>query len=126
MKNLSETQIRSAKSDIIPPDELKYMVIEAKNYSDLAFHQLLQGKCLQLDSWIGQVLESREKNDFWMVIFKIDRKGIYVVFDEIHLKEFDLNCFCKYNKFIAVELTQFLEKNIESIKNLSSKGVNVE
>ena len=43
-ETLSESQTRGFKGDIIPPDTFPLLVIEAKNYGELQWHNLALGK----------------------------------------------------------------------------------
>jgi hypothetical protein len=54
--NLSENQIKSFKGDIVPPDSWVNFNAEAKNYNDFPFHQVVTGKCKQLETWLDQLL----------------------------------------------------------------------
>ena len=52
---LSENQTRGFKGDIIPPDSFPLLVIEAKNYGELQWHNLALGKEVKLlDRFIEQ------------------------------------------------------------------------
>jgi hypothetical protein len=76
---LSETQNRLTRGDIIAPDFMPKLVIEAKSYADFRFHQLLEpGPMPQLDAWIEQSLDTVDDGDLWMVCFKITRIGWFV------------------------------------------------
>jgi len=75
---LAEQQIRSAKGDITPPESFKLLNAECKSYSDFSYHQLLSGKCNQLDQWIEQLLEASDPDDCNVLFFKITRKSEWV------------------------------------------------
>tara|TARA_B100001123_G_C14986801_1_gene897919 strand:+ start:241 stop:738 length:498 start_codon:yes stop_codon:yes gene_type:complete len=75
--SLSKSQQLIYEGDILVPDELYHMKIECKSYKDFAFHQLFSENKL-LDSWIEQA-HSKEKH--WFLIFKINRKGTFVLVD---------------------------------------------
>lgn len=75
---LHEGQIRAMKGDIVPPSEWKHFNCEAKNYADLAFHQLIQGECKQLEAWLAQLLDAADTGDLNILIIKITRKGKYI------------------------------------------------
>jgi hypothetical protein len=78
-QTLSQTQDRSFRGDIIPPDSLPRLVIEAKSFQEFAFHQLLQpGPCALLDSWIDQAKTASDPDDQWFVAFKITRKSWFI------------------------------------------------
>lgn len=80
---LSETQLVSSMADIIPPSEMKNMVVECKFYKDFPFYMFLQNKSIPLiDSWIEQQLDVVDLNNFWFITFKINRVGSYIVIPE--------------------------------------------
>lgn len=117
--SMSNNQIHLAKGDIIPPDELPKMVIEAKSYKDFPFHQLLtNGDCKQLNVWIEQTLDCVDDNDVWFVIFKINNKSSYIVFENKYFNNFKLQNYVKYKNFIVTEFIPFLNENSDSIKTL--------
>lgn len=74
---LSEGQIRHSKGDIVPPEEWTWFNAEAKFYSDLSFHQLLD-TCSQLESWLAQLLTAGDSGDCSILFMKFNRKGQYV------------------------------------------------
>lgn len=122
-KTLSENQKRNAKSDIVPPDNMKYLVIEAKSYSELGFHQIIQGECLQLDGWINQVFETIDDDDLWFVIFKIVRKGKYIVYDNKLSEKFAVESYAKYKSYIVTDMETFFDKNRDIVKSLAENGI---
>ena len=79
------------KSDIIPPDNMRKLNVEAKSYKEINFHQILNGCCTQLDQWINQTQDSADTGDISFTIFKITRRGSWVVFKEDLLNQFKLN-----------------------------------
>lgn len=87
---MSDVQQRAAKGDIIPPDDLPKLNLEAKNYADIAFHQIIDGACKQLDTWIDQTEEPADADDFSVTIFKITRKGSWAAFKAENLGKFDM------------------------------------
>lgn len=122
-KNMSESQILSAKGDIIPPDHLTKMNIEAKNYADIAFNQILDGKCLQLNKWIDQTEIVEGEEDISFTIFKITRKGSWIVFSSELIEKFNLKSYMYYEKdedssYIIANFEEFILNNIEVIKEI--------
>lgn len=111
--SMSDTQVRNAKGDIIPPDHLPKLVIEAKNYKDFAFHQLLSPECKQLDTWIKQTLDTVDVGDVWFTIFKITRRGSYVAFDKkmVEQHNFKLPNHCIYKTYVVCDMKDFFEIN---------------
>lgn len=118
---LSNTQIMLSKGDIIPPDNLSKMVIEAKSYKEFPFHQLItKGDCKQLDEWITQTLDCVEIDNIWFVIFKINNKSSYIVFKKEYNNIFKLENYCIYKDFIVTEFKPFVEQNVQEIIKLCS------
>jgi hypothetical protein len=55
--------------------------VECKHYGDEPkFHQVLEGKSKKMDEWLQQCRQEWETTtkDFYLLIFKINRKGEYV------------------------------------------------
>jgi Holliday junction resolvase len=71
---LSNNQQQLMQGDIIPPEKYNKLIIEAKNYKDIALHKILSGKdCQQLNNWIDQTyFNITDKYAF--LIFKITCK----------------------------------------------------
>lgn len=95
---MSVTQVRAGKGDIIPPDHLPKLNIEAKNYADISFSQIINGNCKQLDNWIEQTEQPADDSDISFTIFKITRKGSWVVFKESLQDNFLLSSHVLYIK----------------------------
>jgi len=112
-KTLSESQILLTEGDIIVPDELRNMKIECKSYKALSFHQLFS-KCKQLDVWIDQAKATDGK--VWFLIFKINRCGSYVCYENTH--SFETNNVCLYENYIVTSYDDFFERNKQSILSL--------
>lgn len=126
---LSDGQQRAAKGDLIPPDDLNKLNIEAKNYADIAFHQIIDGGCKQLDAWIDQTEDPADPGDFSLTIFKITRKGSWVAFKSENLdkldmtglsyvtyrKSFDTEAACDY---IIVSHEKFFVQNKAAVRKL--------
>ena len=78
---LHEGQIRSFKGDIIPGQSFPKFNCECKSYGDFPFHQLFQGECKQLNTWIDQLLDVADVGDFNILFMKFNRKGKFIVID---------------------------------------------
>lgn len=131
---MSEGQQRAAKGDIIPPDDLPKLNLEAKNYADIAFHQILNGNCKQLDSWIDQTEEPADPDDVSFTIFKITRKGSWVAFRIDLLPYFNMSdlSFVTYCKgvgsdncvtYVIVDHEKFFTQNVSAVRKLGSEGM---
>lgn len=122
-------QQRAAKGDIIPPDDLPKLNLEAKNYKDIAFHQILNGECKQLDTWIEQTEEPADGDDVSFTIFKITRKGSWVAFKQelFGFFNFDDLSFVTYRKagagtYIIVDHESFFKTNTAQVRQLGATG----
>jgi Holliday junction resolvase len=119
-KTLSGTQIMNSKGDIVPPDHLKHLVIEAKFYKEFIFHQLLTDECKQLDTWIKQTLDAVDSGDVWFTIFKINRKGSYVCFESKLVKQHNLilGSHSVYRDYIVCDFETFFTVNKSTILSI--------
>lgn len=128
---MSDVQQRAAKGDIIPPDDLPKLNIEAKNYAEITFHHILDGVCKQLNTWIDQTEEPADDDDISFTIFKITRKGSWVAFKASLLTHFDLTglSFVTYRKdfvtgsgvdYIIVSHEPFFEQNKGAVRKLGA------
>lgn len=131
---LSDNQIRGVKSDIIPPDNMSKLNIEAKNYADIPFHQFINGDCAQLNTWIEQTEQSADNNDISFTIFKITRKGSWVAFRKDMCDDFLLDSYVYYVRkvsseykipYIITDYESFFINNSEKIKYLGEHGINI-
>jgi Holliday junction resolvase len=114
LANMSNTQGRAFKGDIIPPDHLPNLYVEVKSYKEFRFHQLLQPEgCIQLNSWIQQCLEGTEPTDNWMICFKISQKGWFVALPYNSGYKLDNHVqYTSYNGSIVItEMTSWLKTN---------------
>lgn len=75
---LHEGQIRAMKGDIIPPFDWKHFNCECKNYGEFPFHQLIQGECKQIETWLSQLFDVADDGDLNILIIKITRKGKFI------------------------------------------------
>lgn len=123
-KTLSGNQISAMKGDIIPPDEYPLLNIEAKNYKDIAFHQIINGCCSLLNGWIDQTEEPAEEDDISFTIFKITRKGSWIAYRK-DMHNFNIRSHVVYIKdgvdYIVTCFETFLEDNSEILKEIAKK-----
>lgn len=121
---LSDGQVKNAKADIVPPDEMN-IVIESKAYGTFPWHQLIQQKpILMLEAWLEEIYNCLDSDDFWLLCVKIDRKGWFVLFDP-NFTKFKYGNHAMYfspkykiHYIITSTLEQFLENNKDSILSL--------
>jgi len=124
---LDSGQVRMVKGDIIAPENLPKMNLEAKNYKDIAFHQIIDGCCKQLNDWIDQTETPAEPGDLSLTIFKITRKGSWVAFRESLKDKFELKSYVHYQKtddtaYIVTDYESFVIANKEKLIELGAKG----
>jgi hypothetical protein len=118
---LSNGQVKLVKGDIIPPDNLPKLVIEAKSYKAFSFNQLVtSGDCKQLDEWISQTLDCIDQGDVWFTIFKINNLGSYICFDQTLQQHFVLDNYSVYKNYIVTGFQTFLNSNKDAIISLCS------
>lgn len=123
--HLSETQIKGQKGDLISPDHMPKLVLEAKFYAEFRFHQLLQpGDMPQLDEWISQCIDAVDEGDFWVICFKINLRGAYVAVPVQFCDNMSLTNYCKYSskygEFYVTDLKTFFTTNREEVLRLSA------
>ena len=114
LSRLSNSQTLLVRGDIIVPDELSNLIIECKSRKDFTFHQLLQGDCTELNKWLGQVIIDFKKCGevgIFLVLFKINQKGIYVVYPRLS----DLELLPKQN---VLHYTYKDSENVEEVFNI--------
>lgn len=128
LNNVSESQELLRRGDIIPDDLYKNLVIEVKSRQEFQFHNLCSS-VLDIDKWINQlyidVEQSSQDDLIGLLIFKINRKGSFIV-----LKDGDFNITdCNYIKYHHKEknewftIVNFDEQFIEKyIKPLATKN----
>lgn len=126
---LSDGQIKNAKADIIPPDEID-IVIEAKSYGDFPWHRLIQQEPIPLlEDWLQEIYDCIDDNDFWLLCVKINHKGWFVVFDpsfgSFTYKNHSSYFSPKQEKLYIVTATleSFLCDNITTILELSKPNI---
>lgn len=118
--NLSQTQIRASKSDIITPDEMPNLVIESKFYKDLPYHAFAVGQNIPLvDGWLKELEFDCDENDFGVLCFKTNRKPWSIAFKVDLLHKFKISNYIIYNGYVITAMKPFLDNNVEIIKELS-------
>lgn len=112
-KTLDENQIMINDGDISPPMQLKNMKIECKFYKEFSFHKLYDESYSIIDGWINQS-ESLDKICF--LIFKINRRGIFVLYKNIY--KFIVNNHSSYKDYIVARYDKFFERNKDALLDL--------
>lgn len=113
---LDEGQIATFKADLIPPSNMRKLVIESKFYGDFPFHNLLKKDPIPLlDKWIDQAITSADADDFWVVVFRINHKGSFAVFDSCHLDRFQIQNHSRYKTYIVTDFEDLFKDNKDVI-----------
>ena len=120
---LHEGQIRSFKGDIIPGQSFPRFNCECKSYKDFPFHQLFQGTCKTLDTWIQQCMEVADEGDFNILFLKFNRKGTFVA---VHAQPNTWLMFTRHFNYtsglnghwIIMDYDLFWELNADTVKEL--------
>ena len=123
---LHEGQVRSFKGDIVPGQSFPLMNAECKSYADFPFHLVLTGDCKVLDSWIGQMLDVAEDNDFNILFMKFNRKGKFVCVPSNLTwitDQFLYYTSKKHGDWIIVEFEHFFKHNADLVKTYSGTPV---
>ena len=120
---LHEGQIRSFKGDIVPGQSFTQFNAECKSYADFPFHQVLSGKCKQLDTWISQMMDVADENDLNILFMKFNRKGKFVAVQTKYTWVTDH--FMYYSSpnmgdWVLIEFDHFFKNNKDLIKSYSS------
>jgi len=120
--SLSTNQAKSFKGDIVPPDSWDEFNAEAKNYAAFPFHQLLTGKCKQLDTWIDQLMTVAEPNDCNILFVKITRKGSFVAVQSKYTwiaDNFILYTSTNHKDWVLIDFDNFFKLNKDLVKAYS-------
>jgi hypothetical protein len=98
---------------------MRKLVIESKFYGEFPFHNLMKDEDVPLlDKWIDQAKTSAEADDFWVVVFRINRKGAFAVFDKCLMDRFLINNHVVYKDHAITEFESFFSNNKDVIFGL--------
>lgn len=120
---LTESQTKSYKGDITPPDSWNNLNIECKSYKDFPFHLVLTGNCKVLDGWLSQLMDVAEESDCNVLMMKFNRKGSYVVVPSKYTWVTDNFMYYtsgKHGDWIIVDFNDFFKYNKDLFKTYSS------
>lgn len=119
---LTPEQILLSEGDIIVPIELKHVKFECKTLGKFSFSNLFTDSA-QLNSWIKQAKDSARL--IWFLIFKIDNRGEFIVFDDKWRNNFYMpNSWMFYNKeYLITSLDSFFETNKVDILQLPNAAL---
>jgi hypothetical protein len=116
---LDEGQIATFKADLIPPSNMRKLVIESKFYKEFPFHNLIKNDDIPLlDKWIAQAIDSADDGDFWVVVFRINHKGSFVAFDRKLAEKFKVGDHAFYKETMITEFEKFFSDNKDVIFEL--------
>lgn len=119
-ETMDATQISYFKSDLIPPSNMRRLVIESKFYKDFPFNRLMcEGDIKQLDGWIQQTLDVIDPEDLWFVVIRINHKGSYACFENKWESEFTIANHAKYKNYILTDFESFFSANKQRIAEIS-------
>jgi hypothetical protein len=118
VEGMTDSQTLIFDGDIIVPDEWSKWSLECKFYKDISWKKLFQPEGVaQLNGWIEQSKVTSKPN--WMLFFKINNCGAYIVIDTKALKNYNFkkpSCVMTYrNDYIIVDMKTFLEENYKEI-----------
>ena len=107
---LTEEQSIIFDGDIMPPKELGKTEFECKFHKEIPFH-LLYTECKLVDDWLEQ---AKSDTKWWFLIFKANRRGRYVAFDNrvyytIH------NPVLSYKDVFITSMEGFFEANKDTL-----------
>lgn len=124
---LDANQIKSHRGDINPPDDWLHFNAEAKNYDDLALHQIFSGSCPKLDEWLKQLVAVSEQGDVDILFIKLTRKCRLVVVREGF---WQLNSHANYKNslgnWVITDFDDFFKQNAGLLKSLATANSNTE
>jgi len=99
---------------------MRKLVIESKFYGEFPFHNLFKNVAVPLlDKWIDQAKTSADDGDFWVVVFRINHKGSFVVFDQKLVDKFKINDHVCYQTNVITDFEGFFTANRDVIFELS-------
>ncbi len=110
---LDQHQIAAHKGDLQPPSGWR-INIECKNYSAIAWHQIIKQSCKQLDTWIDQLEQVSAPGDVEIIFFKISRQGQYVCIKQN--KFLDTTHSLQYRNYLIFDLDIFFKNNTDALR----------
>lgn len=119
--NFDKNQQNLNEGDIVVPQELEHLSIEVKNYKEFPFHLLYTDKCAQLDVWINQA--SHTNKPFWLLFFKITRKGLYICYPKKYELIRNQNHSIYKGEYVIELADSFLRTNKNDILDLKNKYI---
>lgn len=90
MAEMTNSQQLLLEGDIVVPEELSHLKFECKTLKKFSFSSLLEHNAM-LDSWVEQ---ARSEDKLWFLVFKINNRGTFVVYDYKHYIDFNHPRLC--------------------------------
>lgn len=113
-------QIASFRADIIPPSDMRGLVIESKFYKEFPFSKLVKNEKIPLlDGWIKQLGENVTSRDFSLVVFRINRQGSFAVFHEKWLPELVVGNHARYLDYVVCDFHDLFTVNRDKIREIT-------
>lgn len=124
-QHLDTSQIKNYKGDIVPGSSFTHFNAECKNYGSFPFHQVIQGTCKQLETWLGQLMDVADEGDVNILMIKVTRVGKFVAVEE----KFDWDksiTHIKYNSklfnnWLIYDFDNFWKNNSTKFRSLSTQ-----
>lgn len=113
---LDTSQIKNYKGDIVPGASFRNFNAECKNYGAFPFHQVVQGDCKQLETWLGQLMEVAEPEDVNILMIKVTRVGKFVAVEE----KFDWDRTPTHIKYNSKKFNNWLIYNFDTFWQTNS------
>ena len=117
---MDQGQIASFRADIIPPSDMRGLVIESKFYKEFPFSKLLKNEKIPLlDGWIKQLGENITSQDFSLVVFRINRQGSFAVFHKKWLPELTVGNHARYHDYVVCDFHDLFTVNRDKIREIT-------
>jgi len=115
---LTSSQQLLMEGDVVVPEELNYLKFECKTLKAFSFSSLLDSNSI-LDSWIKQASDDGMCRKMWFLIFKINNRGVFIVYEKTLYDRFShLNSNrVIYNNVVIERIGGFFEANKEKFLN---------
>jgi hypothetical protein len=95
---------------------MRKLVVESKFYSAFPFHNLFKNVSVPLlDKWVAQAKSSADSGDFWVVVFRINHKGCWVVFDQTLISNFVIRDHVRYQDTVITDFESFFQDNKDTV-----------
>lgn len=126
-ENLSESQIRSLKSDIYPPDEYTRLVTEVKFYKELdfAYSAYVGVPNTLISGWLKELDYDCDDNDVGVLCFRTNRQPWSIAIPIRYLHLFPLKHYLVHDQYFITSLSDILNNHIDTFKAIIKDTPNV-